>query len=159
MITLKEYMTQVGVTKPKYVQQWIDLDLIPGITRGDSLKDTLFPESARRPYCERWLNPGLHADRIRAHIVKACLQRRHITNRTFFISEGEFNGYIRELEEAELIRTREEDGIVYYDSTTKSNPYREKGVEEIRKFIIDVMETIARGFTRGATEAIIERYG
>ena len=47
-------MKKVGVTKAKYVEQWIERDLIPGIIRGESLSDTLFPDSARRPYPSFW---------------------------------------------------------------------------------------------------------
>ena len=61
-MNMKEYMKKVGVTKAKYVEQWIERDLIPGIIRGESLSDTVFPDSARRPYCEGSLKPELSAD-------------------------------------------------------------------------------------------------
>ena len=94
-MNMKEYMKKVGVTKAKYVEQWIERDLIPGIIRGESLSDTVFPDSARRPYCEGSLKPELSADKIRAHIVKACIQRRHITKDTCYASQGEFDGQLQ----------------------------------------------------------------
>lgn len=106
MMSLQEYMRKVGVTKTKYVERWIERNLIPGIEQGESLADTQFPDSARRPYCEGSLKPELSADKIRAHIVKACIQRRHITKDTCYASQGEFDGYICDLERAGLITKR-----------------------------------------------------
>ena len=152
MMSLQEYMRKVGVTKTKYVERWIERNLIPGIEQGESLADTKFPDSARRPYCEGSLKPELSADKIRAHIVKACIQRRHITKDTCYASQGEFDGYICDLERAGLITKRPEDGIVYYDSTLKSDTYTDKGLQVIRQFVCDAIEAA----TKGATSAMLE---
>lgn len=153
MINLREYMSKVGVTKAKYVEHWIELDLIPGIIKGESFTDTKFPDSARRPYCDGSLKSELTADKIRAHIVKACIQRRHITKDTCHASLGEFEGYIYDLEKAGLISKRIEDGIVYYDSTLKSDTYTGKNLSAIRQFVCDTMEAAAKGVTSAMLEA------
>ena len=140
MMNMKEYMKKVGVTKAKYVEQWIERDLIPGIIRGESLSDTVFPDSARRPYCEGSLKPEL------------CIQRRHITKDTCYASQGEFDGYICDLEQAGLITKRLEDGIMYYDSTLKSDTYTGKSLQVIRQFVCDAIEAA----TKGATSAMLE---
>ena len=152
MMSLQEYMRKVGVTKTKYVERWIERNLIPGIEQGESIADTKFPDSARRPYCEGSLKPELSADKIRAHIVKACIQRRHITKDTCYASQGEFDGYICDLERAGLITKRLEDGIVYYDSTLKSDTYTDKSLQVIRQFVCDAIEAA----TKGATSAMLE---
>lgn len=152
MMSLQEYMRKVGVTKTKYVERWIERNLIPGIEQGESLADTKFPDSARRPYCEGSLKPELSADKIRAHIVKACIQRRHITKDTCYASQGEFDGYICDLERAGLITKRLEDGIVYYDSTLRSDTYTGKSLQVIRQFVCDAIESA----TKGATAAMLE---
>lgn len=153
MMNLHNYMKKVGVTKAKYVERWIEQDLIPGIEKGESLVDTKFPDSARRPYCEGSLKPGLPADKIRAHIVKACIQRKHITKDICFASQGEFDCYICDLEKAGLITKRIEDGIVYYDSTLKSDTYNEKSLAVIRKLVCDAIEAAAKGATSAMLEA------
>lgn len=152
MMSLQEYMRKVGVTKTKYVERWIERNLIPGIEQGESLADTQFPDSARRPYCEGSLKPELSADKIRAHIVKACIQRRHITKDTCYASQGEFDGYICDLERAGLITKRLEDGIVYYDSTLRSDTYTGKSLQVICQFVCDAIEAA----TKGATSAMLE---
>ena len=152
MMSLQKYMRKVGVTKTKYVERWIEQNLIPGIEPGESLADTKFPDSARRPYCEGSLKPELSADKIRAHIVRACIQRRHITKDTCYASQGEFDGYICDLEQAGLITKRLEDGIVYYDSTLKSDTYTGKSLQVIRQFVCDAIEAV----TKGATSAMLE---
>ena len=48
MMNMREYMKKVGVTKAKYVERWIEQDLIPGIIKGEPLSDTKFQNSARR---------------------------------------------------------------------------------------------------------------
>lgn len=135
MMNYLEYMKKVGVTKRKYVERWIAQDLIPGVVKGNSFADTQFPNSARRPYCCRYLKPGLSAYKIRAHIVKACILRRHITKDICYASEEEFNGYIRDLKNAGLISERIEDGIIYYDSTLKSDTYTSPKLANIEKIV------------------------
>jgi len=98
------------------------------------------------------LKPELSADKIRAHIVKACIQRRHITKDTCYASQGEFDGYICDLERAGLITKRLEDGIVYYDSTLRSDTYTGKSLQVIRQFVCDAIEAA----TKGATSAMLE---
>ena len=153
MMNMREYMKKVGVTKVKYVERWLEQDLIPGIIKGEPLSDTKFPDSARRPYCEGSLKPELSADKIRAHIVKACIQRRHITKDTCYASQGEFKGYIRDLEKAGLISIRLEDGIVYYDSTLKSDAYIGKNLMAISRFVCAAIEAASKGATTAMLEA------
>lgn len=128
MLTMKEFMKKVGVTKKKYVLDWINEERIPGIQKeGDTY---LFPNSARRPYRSH-CKPKSNAKTIRGAIVNACMKRQHISASTFYLSEGEFESYIEDLIQAELIALRKEDGICYYDSTIKSEQFNELGVEKI----------------------------
>ena len=157
MMDIKAYMKKVGVTKVKYVQRWIELDLIPGIINGDDILNAQFPDSARRPYCVGALKPGISADRIRAHIVAACLARQHISKELCYASTGEFEGFINELETASLIRKRVEDGITYFDSTDKSEAYTGKKLNEIRKFVLDAINACSEGAAKGAISALLAK--
>ena len=157
MMDLKEFMKKVDVTKPRYVQRWIDCDLIPGIIKGDTLDKTQFPDSARRPYFSHALKPNLSADKIRAHIVKACIERKHITKETCFASSGEFNGFICDLENAGLIHRRIEDGITYFDSTSKSDMCQKKNLNAIKDFILDAIKASSEGLGKGAVSILIDK--
>ena len=50
MRDLKGFMNFAGVTKKKYVDDWIDKDLIPGAFRDKEKNTYSFPDSSRRPY-------------------------------------------------------------------------------------------------------------
>jgi len=155
MISLKEYMKNTDVTKVKYVEHWLENGWIPGVIKGNSVSDTLFPDSARRPYCSRWLKPGINADKLRVHIVKACLSRRHISRELCFTSAREFEALVSELEQAGLIRRSVEDGITYFDSTEKSKAYCEKSLAELRKFVLEVLEIVSEAAAKGAVTAYL----
>ena len=46
-MTLKNYMKKTGVTKRKYVEEWLDKDLIPGVSKDTQTGEYVFPNSAR----------------------------------------------------------------------------------------------------------------
>ena len=71
---------------------------------------------------------------------------------TCYASQGEFDGYICDLEQAGLITKRLEVGIMYYDSTLKSDTYTGKSLQVIRQFVCDAIEAA----TKGATSAMLE---
>ncbi len=154
MLNLQAYMKKAGVTKKHYVAQWLEEDLIPGVIRGQRLEDTLFPEAARRPYRSRWLRPVSTADEVRSHIIKACLTKHHISHKTCYMSAEEFDAMVAELVGLGLVRIRVEDGITYYDSTANSGDYRDRNLREIREFLIDAMESAAKGITEAMLEAV-----
>lgn len=158
MISLKEYMKNTGVTKVKYVERWLENDWIPGVIKGNRVSDTLFPDSARRPYRSRWLKPGINADKLRVHIVKACLSRCHISKELCFTSAREFEALVSELEQAGLICRSVEDGITYFDSTEKSKDYCEKPLAELRNFVLDMLETVSKAAAKGAAEGAVSAY-
>lgn len=151
MLDLQQYMKKVDVSKKEYVDRWIDEGLIPGATRKNGIYS--FPDSARRPYCDGHVNPNLPASKIRAHIIKAVVSRRHISASTFFMSNGEFEEMIKDLSEAELVRVRIEDSITYYDSTSKADTYKGKKLQFIQKSL----ETLAKGVAEGVATALINR--
>lgn len=158
MIDLNSFMKKVGVTKKSYVRDWISDDLIPGVMKAPDIESTMFPASARRPYKERnKLRATSNSPAIRTHIVKAALNRTHITKEMCHLTTGEFEGFIDELIEAELIRRRVEDDITYYDSTIKSNICKEKSFNNLRKFILEALEVSSKGAAEGFTKAILDK--
>lgn len=133
MLSIKEYMKNVNVTKKKYVLNWINQGLIPGVQKTED-GTYMFPDSARRPYSPRYKRKAIpDAKTIRASIVNACIKRYYISASIFHLSESEFNSYITDLIKVGLINRREDDGIVYYDSTAESDKLKGSGVKEIAK--------------------------
>lgn len=145
-------MKRTGATKKRYVLEWISDDLIPGIICENG--EYLFPNSARRPYKARSAKPN--AKTIRTSIVNACLKRQHVTNRTFDLSKGEFNGFIQDLVNAGLIIERVEDGITYYDSTNKSDDFSGNKFEKLSSNVNKVVQALGTVSTvaTGAITAI-----
>lgn len=138
MLTIEEYMKKTRVSKKKYVLEWVSDDLIPGTICENG--ECLFPDSARRPYKARATKPN--AKTIRTSIVNACLKKQHVTNKTFHLSEGEFNGFIRDLVNAGLIVERVEDGITYYDSTMKSDEFKANKFEKLSSNVNKIVQTV-----------------
>lgn len=152
MINIDQYMKKVGVTKKCYVLDWLQHDLIPGVQKDDK-GVYWFPDSARRPYKSR-CTPNSDAKTIRGAIVNACLKRHHISASTFYLSEKEFESYVTDLIRAGLIVQRDEDGIVYYDSTSKCDSLKEGTIKEIVKrvdqYVTPLLAVAANALTIGA---------
>lgn len=156
-MTIKEYMKKTGVTKKKYVENWLKEGLVPGVRKDNVSGEWIFPDSARRPYRAR-LKSNSDACMIRASILNACLKREYVSYKTYHMSKGEFLSFINDLLTAELICERVEDNITYYDSTIKSDKYRGKSVKVIRKFIIDCLGEVVEKATYGMTKALLEEF-
>lgn len=154
MMDLKAYMKKVGVTKKEYVDNWIDLKLIPGATRDEEKQSYSFLDSSLRPYRDAKLKPGIDADRVRAHIVKAAINMQYISAEICYMSRGQFDTMVSEMVDAGILQLRAEDGIVYIDSTMKSVEFKNKGVKEIRKFILEVLSTVTKAFSEGAAKGL-----
>lgn len=155
-MTAKEYMKKTGVTKRKYVDEWIKKELIPGVKKDKKSGEYLFPDSARRPYRSR-LKPNASATKIRASILNACLKREYISYKTYGMSKGEFSSYVNDLLKTGLIKKRIEDNIAYYDSTAKSDTCRGKSIATIRKFVVSCLKEMAAEAAYGATRALCDR--
>jgi len=151
MLDLKRFMNKTGVTKKKYVDIWIDNKLIPGAVRDTDNNTYSFPDSALRPYQCSALKAGIGAEKKRVHIVKAALLEQHITAEACYESPGAFKTMINDLVSAGLIQRRTEDGIEYYDSTTKSAAYKNKNIKEIRSFVHECLKAISEGAVKGFT--------
>ena len=154
-MTINEYMKKNNVSKKKYVESWLEDDLIPGVTKDKKSGELFFPKSARRPYRPR-LKATSDASVIRASILNACLKREHVSYKTYHMSNGEFLSFINDLIIAGLIKERIEDGITYYDSTIKSDKYRHESFKNLKKFVIDCMSEVAESIAYGTTKAMCE---
>ena len=62
---------------------------------------------------------------------------------------------IDDLAEHDLVQKRIEDGIMYYDSTAKSDEYKNKSLKEIGKFVKDCLAVVAENAAKGAVEGAI----
>lgn len=157
MMNLQDYMAKVGVKKKKTVDEWIDKDLIPGAERDAITGEYRFLDSSRWPYRSAGLKAGANADKVRAHIVRAALERKYISAKMCFASNGEFTAMIEDLVKAELILVRYEDGIMYLDSTTKSNAFKKSSMLELRKFVLECLTALAEGAATGTAKAYLEQ--
>lgn len=155
-MNINEFMKKVGVSKKRYVEDWVRLGLIPGVTKDENTGELDFPASARRPY-RAHCKPDASASTIRASIINACLKKQYISNATYCMSEGEFAAIINDLENAGLICTRIEDEIVYYDSTSKCDEYKGKTIKELQKFVVECIGTVAEKVSYGATKAFLDK--
>lgn len=133
-----EFMAKVKVSK-KTVSKWLEDKLIPGAAYNDVTGEWFIPDSARRPYIAPW-NLGTDADSIRISIVNACLKNQYISRETYYLSKGEFSGYIDQLIDAGLITKRIEDEIVYYDSTLDSSKFANMKKTQRRNTIAKIVK-------------------
>ena len=154
-MTIKEYMAKTGVTKKKYVYDWIEKGLIPGVKQDDNTGEFIFPQSACRPYRPR-LRANAKANIIYTSIVNACLKHQYISADIYGMSSGEFQSFINELIAAELIKERLEDNVIYYDATIKSSKYLNEPFCDIGKFIMASLGVIAKNAAYGAVKALCE---
>ena len=133
---MKEFMRRTGVTKRKYVENWLEKGLIPGVTTDPVTGEPIFPPSARRPYCPG-CKPNADASTIRASMLKGCMKRHHISPEIYGMDPIDFLGQIEELKSAGLIRETVMDGITYYDTTYKCDKLKEASSQKIKKFILE----------------------
>jgi hypothetical protein len=158
MISLSEYKKRIGVTKTKYVMDWVNQNLIPGVIKAPDVASTLFPDSARRPYKDRGrIKATSDTSAIRVHLVHAALRREHMTREMCHLEPMEFKGIIDELVAADFIRRRTEDHITYYDSTMRSEAYQGKSFRELRQFVLDALAVMAKGAAEGAMKAYLDK--
>ena len=141
MLSVEEFAKKVGVSEDT-VLKWIKKELIPGTVPDEETGKMLIPNSARRPYFPRCMKKAA-ADTIRASIINACIKRRHVSEKTYNMNKGEFEKIIENLEKADLITRRVEDGITYYDSTPKSDEYKGKNTRDICKLLVELLGTLA----------------
>ena len=116
MITIEEFMRNVGIKDRRTVLKWINSDLIPGIQKDCDTQAILIPDSARRPFLPR-VKPTSDVYSIYSSMVQGCIKRQHICHRTYpFLSEGEFDRMVGNLIDAGLIFSRVDNGILnrYY---------------------------------------------
>jgi len=156
MRDLQGFMKYVGVSKKKYVDEWIDLNLIPGAVRDKETNSYSFLDSSRRPYRCGALKAGISADKLRGHIVKAAIARQYISADMCFMSPLEFETMIDDLEACGLVRRRVENGITYIDSTSKSEAYKDKKLDEVGKFVKECLAIVAESAAKGAVKGAIE---
>lgn len=138
-MTITTFMNNYGIKKKETVIKWILEDLIPSADIG---KDYV-PDSARPPYTRA---RAKSSDSIYYSIVDASRKRCHVLPKIYKICEGEFNGYISRLVEANLIVIRTTDNITYYDT-----PLTAKNCN--RKFVLEMI----KAGSEGAVTAILKQ--
>ena len=126
--------------KIETVLKWIYDGFIPG----SSVDNDYVPNSAREPYVKARVKT---ADAIYSSIVNASRKLKHVTYKTYGISEKEFNGYINRLVNANLIELRIEDNVTYYDVTVLA-------LGKKKAFILDCIEHGLRGISEGITNGV-----
>ena len=107
-MTIKEFASQ-NHTTIETVQGWICKGLIPGA------HDDYVPNSARRPYNAR----AKKGYPLLKSMMKACSKGEGITPATYHLTNEHFQACIDSLIREGSVFSHVEDGITYYDLTTK----------------------------------------
>lgn len=141
-MTIKEFAKRYNV-KERIARKWIRCGYIPEA----NIENDYIPDSARVPYTKARAKT---ADAIYVSIVKASRNRMHVVPQIYGLTQAEFDGYIRRLEDAGLIVLRVTDNVTYYDATINA-------INFSRKFILEAIEACSKGLAGGVTEACLEK--
>lgn len=137
-MTIEKFMQHNKIKRRETVVKWIKNDLIPGA----NLTDDYIPNSARVPYTKA---RAKNVQGIYVSIFNASNRQKHVLPKIYGICQEEFDNYIDEMVNANLIKRRITDGITYYD-------VRLFAETPSRKFILDALKAT----TQGAVAALLE---
>ena len=150
-MTIPEFIKAFGLASESLVLKWIEDELIPGATKDSQTQKYSIPECALPPYTKARAKT---TDAICKSIVKGCMNRRYVSAKLYKISEIEFQEYIRQLAQANIISIVEENGIPYYYATLKSHEFMKS--KNPSKFIQECLSTIAEATVKGAVSALFQ---
>lgn len=140
-MNIKEVATKFNTTEYT-VKDWCKKGYIRGLrTTEDGEYD--IPASVRAPYTKN----RSKGDAIYTSIVKAVLHDCDVCASLYNMDEGEFDTYINQLLEANLIGTftAKDTGITYYCKTLRSSEFSKLPKNKILKFLHSVKPDINIG--------------
>ena len=148
-MTISEFAQQNNI-KVSLIQKWVSNGLIPGVTKDSQNGEINIPQNARVPYTAA---RATSEDSIYTSIATACINKKHVVNQLYNISEDKFEDYINNLVASNIIVIRNENNVAYYDATISAQNAFQNGKKEFREYIVtsiaDVLGKIAEGITRG----------
>lgn len=150
-MTISEFAQQNNLNA-SLIQKWVSKGLIPGAIKDPKNGEINIPINARVPYTAA---RATSEDSIYTSIATACINKKHVVNQLYNISEDKFEDYINNLVASNIIVIKNENNITYYDATSKTQNAFQNGKKEFREYIVTSIATvlgkIAEGITRGLT--------
>ena len=130
-MTIQETAKKFGI-KEYTVLDWCNKQLIRGLTR-DEFGSFVIPNSVKKPYTKN----RSKGDAIYTSIVKATLDGFDVTASLYGLGEQEFEKYIQQLKEAEVIDSYIDNssGVEYLCRTLKSNEFAKLPKNRIIAFL------------------------
>lgn len=149
----KEFFDRWGKVTDTTFSDWVEKGYLPGVVPTEDGTDWYIPERTWRPYTDA---RATDVNAIYTSIVKGCLLQRRPIAEIYKCSQQEFDIYIDELVQADLIRIEIDGGINYYYATLKSEEYANRSKRELSKFVKSCLSTIIEAGAKGITEAAIK---
>ena len=140
-ITVDQVSTELGKSR-RTIVNWCNKGFIRGAYFDANIDDYAVPKNYKEPYMQRGKPNG---DGIYVSIVKGIVGGYDVCAELYSISESEFEEYIKELIECNIIATftDKDTGIVYYKQTIYSSDFSKLKKNKIKKFLIDIKPEIS----------------
>lgn len=142
-MTIEKFMESKNIKNRKKVEKWIENGYIPNA----SLKKDYIPDSARIPYTQA---RARKADAIYLSIIRASELRYHVIPDLYSLTQNEFDFYIEQLVQANILAKRVEDEVTYYDITLSKLKYT-------KNMIFELIESVSKATTEGLSNAFINQ--
>lgn len=140
-MTIKEFALEKSVLEST-VRGWCEKKLIRGIKFDEKTGEYDIPSSAKVPY---YNNRAYKGDKIYISIVRATMKGFDVCAALYKIHEDEFQGYIKDLLEAEIIAeyTARDTGVLYYRQTLKSSEFEKLPMNRVKAFLNEAKKIVS----------------
>ncbi|MFQ7194750.1 hypothetical protein [Thomasclavelia spiroformis] len=142
-MNIKEFAEKYKIKNEKKIVNWIDSDILPGAYKLDN-GEYYISEYSKPPYTSA---RARKCDAIYTSIVKACDKRKSVCAKLYKLNEDEFNLYIEQLMEKNIIEKRTYDNCDFYYATPNSKlflddrKYRNKVLHQVSTTLLSSVVT------------------
>lgn len=143
-MNIKEFAEKYKIKNEKKIVNWIDRGILPGAYKLDD-GEYYISEYSKPPYTSA---RAKNCTAIYVSIVKACEKRKSVCAKLYKLNEDEFNLYIEQLVEKNIIEKRTHDNCDFYYATLNSKlflenkKYRNKVLQSVTTTILSNMATV-----------------
>lgn len=130
-----EFAKKFKIKNEKKIINWIDKDILPGAYKLDN-GGYYISEYSKPPYTSA---RARNCTAIYTSIVKACEKRKSVCAKLYKLDEVEFNLYIEQLVEKDIIEKRTFDNCDFYYATLNSRKFLDD--REYRKKVLQAIGT------------------
>lgn len=137
-MNIKEFAEEYGIKNEKKIISWIDKGILPGAYKLEN-GEYYISKYSKPPYTS---TRARNCTAIYTSIVKACENRKSVCAKLYKLNEDEFNLYIEQLVEQNIIVKRTQDNSDFYYATPNSrkflddNNYRNKVLKTFETAIL-----------------------